>query len=257
MDIQENRRARLREWLKDRTAPAKEKSFFSQLVSGTASFGERAARRIERDYGMDEGYLDKACADKANSAPAESTKSEDKSPLFTKMGRQAGAKLTDGRSFVNIRPVLEWDNEAELGEEYVLIPRLDIKVSAGNGRIVWEVDEKGQKQAFRASWIARLGINPGQAATVVADGSSMEPRVIDGDSLVVDYKATNLIDGKVYVLAYQNEVYVKRLFKRPGGGLTIRSDNPDKARYPDMEVMPSDAEHVEIIARVVAVSGAM
>jgi phage repressor protein C with HTH and peptisase S24 domain len=74
---------------------------------------------------------------------------------------------------------------------------------------------------------------------------------------VVDYKATNLIDGKVYVLAYQNEVYVKRLFKRPGGGLTIRSDNPDKARYPDMEVLPADAEHVEIIARVVAVSGAM
>jgi phage repressor protein C with HTH and peptisase S24 domain len=256
MDIQENRRARLREWLKDRTAPAKEKSYFSQLVGGIASFGERAARRIERDYGMGDGYLDKTSSE-STIAPVEVPKSDDKSPVFTKMRRETGVKLTDGRSFVNIRPVLEWDNESELGEEYVLIPRLDIKVSAGNGRIVWDVDEKGQKQAFRASWIARLGINPGQAATVVADGSSMEPRVIDGDSLVVDYKATNLIDGKVYVLAYQNEVYVKRLFKRPGGGLTIRSDNPDKARYPDMEVLPPDAEHVEIIARVVAVSGAM
>jgi transcriptional regulator with XRE-family HTH domain len=36
----------------------KEKSYLSQLINGKASFGERAARRIERDYGMAPGYLD-------------------------------------------------------------------------------------------------------------------------------------------------------------------------------------------------------
>lgn len=183
-------------------------------------------------------------------------KQDDRSSTLSERDAQPGT-LSDGRATMNIRPILAWEDESELGEEYVLIPRLDIKVSAGNGRIVWEVDEKGQKQAFRRSWCDRIGVRAGQAATVVAEGSSMEPRVIDGDSLVVDYKAKQLIDGKVYVLAYQNEVYVKRLFKKPGGGLTIRSDNPDKARYPDMDVPPSDMEHVEIIARVVAVSGAM
>ncbi|MDR5815825.1 S24 family peptidase [Caballeronia sp. LZ033] len=183
-------------------------------------------------------------------------KQADQSASLSERDAQPGS-LSDGRVTVNIRPILAWEDESELGEEYVLIPRLDIKVSAGNGRIVWEVDEKGQKQAFRRSWCDRIGVRAGQAATVVAEGSSMEPRVVDGDSLVVDYKAKQIIDGKVYVLAYQNEVYVKRLFKKPGGGLTIRSDNPDKARYPDMDVPLSDMEHVEIIARVVAVSGAM
>lgn len=166
-------------------------------------------------------------------------------------------QLTDGRRSVSVRPVLAWENESELGDEYVLIPRLDIKFSAGNGRIVWHVDAKGQKQAFRRAWINRLGINPEHAATIVAEGSSMEPRVLDGDSLVVDYKATNVLDGKVYALAYQNEVYVKRLFKKPDGGLRITSDNPDKVRYPDMDLTLEQVQYVQIIGRVVAVSGAM
>lgn len=173
-------------------------------------------------------------------------------------GEQSRAgELKDGRASVSARPILAWDHASELGEEYVLIPRLEVKASAGNGRIAWHVDEKGQKQAFRKAWCARLGIKPEQAATIVAEGSSMEPRVRDGDSLVVDYRAIDLVSGKVYVLSFQGEVYVKRIFKRPDGGLTIRSDNPDKALYPDMELNQSDVAHVQIIALVVAVSGAI
>jgi hypothetical protein len=59
MNFAEIRRARLREWLRTHSTPPKEKSYFSQLVNATASFGEKAARRIERQYGMDDGYLDR------------------------------------------------------------------------------------------------------------------------------------------------------------------------------------------------------
>lgn len=172
-------------------------------------------------------------------------------------GKLAKKVLTDGRASVSARPIFAWDDPEELGEEYVLIPRLDVKFSAGNGRIVWHVDEKGQKQAFRRAWCQRLGINPDHAATIVNDGQSMEPRLIDGDSLVVDYKATHIIDGKVYAIAYQNELYVKRLFKQPDGGLLVRSDNPDKTRFPDMNLTPPQVQHVEVIARVMGVSGAV
>lgn len=58
MDLTQNRRAKLRLWFAKKTLPEKEKSYLSQLMSGKASFGEKAARRIERDYGMDAGYLD-------------------------------------------------------------------------------------------------------------------------------------------------------------------------------------------------------
>jgi hypothetical protein len=52
------RRVKLLEWVTKNGTPTNEKSYFSQLISGKASFGEKAARRIEEDYGMGLGFLD-------------------------------------------------------------------------------------------------------------------------------------------------------------------------------------------------------
>lgn len=57
--IENIRRANLREWVKENSIPENEKSFFSQLLNGKAPFGEKAARRIEGQYGMGDLYLDK------------------------------------------------------------------------------------------------------------------------------------------------------------------------------------------------------
>ncbi|QEL64751.1 hypothetical protein OTERR_12750 [Oryzomicrobium terrae] len=154
------------------------------------------------------------------------------------------------------RPVLSWEHESELPEDqYVFIPRLTVEASCGNGRVAWHVEEKGQRNAFRRSWADRLGINPEKCATIVASGDSMEERICDGDSLVIDHTQTGINDGKVYAIAYENEVFVKRLFKRVGGGVRIVSDNPDKIRYPDWDVGPEQLEHLQVIGRVVAISG--
>jgi hypothetical protein len=58
MDIQEIRRENLRKWVKKNGTPSDEKSYFSQVLNKDAPIGERAARRLERDYKMGEGYLD-------------------------------------------------------------------------------------------------------------------------------------------------------------------------------------------------------
>lgn len=57
MDIQDIRRHNLRAWVERHGRPATEKSYFSQLLKDQ-SFGERVARRLERQYGMGEGFLD-------------------------------------------------------------------------------------------------------------------------------------------------------------------------------------------------------
>jgi phage repressor protein C with HTH and peptisase S24 domain len=80
----------------------------------------------------------------------------------------------------------------------------------------------------------------------------MEPTIHDGDSLLVDTSQTTVQDGKVYALWYDGGERVKRLFRLPGGGLRIVSDNP---RFPTVEVQPSEIEHVRVIGRVVHRSG--
>lgn len=71
MDIKELRRERLRQWLETHSTPAAERSYFSQLVIGSAAFGERAARRIEKDYGMGTMYLDTPLEQAPPAAPAQ------------------------------------------------------------------------------------------------------------------------------------------------------------------------------------------
>lgn len=58
MKVSDIRRVRLKAWYANRSLPEREKSYISQLINGKASFGEKAARRLERDYGMPEHYLD-------------------------------------------------------------------------------------------------------------------------------------------------------------------------------------------------------
>jgi hypothetical protein len=65
MELKEIRRLQLGLWFKNRAFPEREKSYISQLISGKASFGEKAARRLERDYGMPDKYLDQDTTNRA------------------------------------------------------------------------------------------------------------------------------------------------------------------------------------------------
>lgn len=155
----------------------------------------------------------------------------------------------------SLRPVAIYDQEEELQEhgEYIFLPELTVKASAGTGTQVYHVDTQGQRQAFTSKWAHRMGIDPACAATMVVSGDSMEPRLLDGDSIVVDYcQNEHVIDGKVYVLLLNEEVKVKRLFKTPTGGLRIKSDN---SAYPDETLAADELQHIKIIGRVVAVCG--
>lgn len=58
MNIADNRRQKLKEWFSSRSIPEGEKSYISQLINGKASFGEKAARRLEATYCMPIKFLD-------------------------------------------------------------------------------------------------------------------------------------------------------------------------------------------------------
>lgn len=154
------------------------------------------------------------------------------------------------------RPGAVWNNDDELDErEYVFVPRLDMSVPCGDGKPLFHIDEKGQRQAFRRTYLERIGANPATIATVTAEGNSMFPRIIHDDSLTIDYSQVHLRDDKVWVFTYMDEWYIKRLFRQPGGGLRVVSDNPDKTRYPDWFIEPERMGEFHLIARVLALSG--
>lgn len=149
-----------------------------------------------------------------------------------------------------------WEHADDLPPgEFVFVPRMGVKLSAGTGRgrNQLEIDfQEAQPQAFRADWIRKERLKPNKLASMYAVGNSMEPSIFDGDSLVIDISQTEVIDGKVYALWYEGGERVKRLFRVPGGALRIQSDNTD---YPPLNLSADQLEHVRILGRVVHRAG--
>ncbi|MBM3114986.1 XRE family transcriptional regulator [Jeongeupia naejangsanensis] len=177
-------------------------------------------------------------------------------PLWLVGDGRTAAQAKVSAPVVAPRPVTVWDNEDELDPDgYVFLPRLDVQASCGNGKLVWEIDEKGQRNAFRRAWAERLGVTANNAATILAEGDSMEERIHEGDSLVIDYTQRLIQDGKVYALCWQGEFFVKRLYKAPGGAVILHSDN--EAKYAPRTIPAEYLDELEIVGRVVAISGAI
>lgn len=168
--------------------------------------------------------------------------------LLTGKGHPKGTKPTP------VRRITTYENLDELPEgTHVLIPRVAVDLSAGHGKATWHIEER-DPLPFLVDYVKRLGIKPANAVVVKVCGDSMERTLFDDDSVIVNTAETEVRDNGVYALLIDGDLMVKRLFKRPGGGLLVVSDNKD--RYPAFEIKPDDLRHIGVIGRVKYRSGA-
>jgi phage repressor protein C with HTH and peptisase S24 domain len=158
-----------------------------------------------------------------------------------------------------MEPIKTWEYDEVMPDgEYAMVPRLDVKLSGGHGHDgAQQLDfgfDDGELRAYSADWIRKRRLKPSKLRVLKATGRSMERTIFDGDDLLVDLGNTLIVDGAVYALWYEGSERVKRLFRIPGGGLRISSDNKDE--FPEIVLGPEYLGHVYIIGRVIDRSGA-
>lgn len=134
------------------------------------------------------------------------------------------------------------------------VPKYDVELSAGHGSSVAEEDGNGFLY-FRKDWIERKELSEDKLAVVYIKGDSMEPTVNNGDVILVDTSEyythiENIDDGFVYAINIDGEAMVKRLFKKPGGAIIIRSDST-APQYQDMILEKADLQYLRIIGRAI------
>jgi phage repressor protein C with HTH and peptisase S24 domain len=136
---------------------------------------------------------------------------------------------------------------ASVMKDFALIPRLDIRASAGNGNLAID-EEVIDFLAFQESWLRGRNINPKYARVMTAKGDSMEPTIRDGDVLLVDTSIDRIRDNSLYVLVFGGMVFVKRIHQRLTGAVLLISDN---THYPPEEVSEANAPDLHVAGRVV------
>lgn len=80
------------------------------------------------------------------------------------------------------------------------------------------------------NWVDRKGFTPETLIAVSVSGESMEPRLFDGDVVVINTMDRKMVDGEVYAVNYEGEAIIKRLV-RERGAWWLFSDNPDQTKY--------------------------
>lgn len=127
------------------------------------------------------------------------------------------------------------------------VPRVKFKLSAGVSGFAIDVDQgNGKPIFFRQDWFDSNGYRPEKLFAVRICGQSMEPRLWEGDLVVINTADTTPKDGEPFALNYEGELVIKRL-RRDAGEWWACSDNPDQQRYAPKRC----TEDVKIIGLVV------
>jgi phage repressor protein C with HTH and peptisase S24 domain len=147
--------------------------------------------------------------------------------------------------------IVAWDGLVDLpeGSAYIVVPHFDVRLSAGDGADAEWMDHPDNEpipvpaRVFRAH-----GAHPQRCHALYVRGASMEPTLLDGDTVLIDTARTEVQDDALFALLYHGELYIKRLFRLPGGGVELRSDNP---RHRSQEVRGADLAALRVLGRTI------
>lgn len=86
---------------------------------------------------------------------------------------------------------------------------------------------------------------------IEVSGDSMEPTILDGEFVLVDPTRTEICEGKIYVITYNNETYIKMIEKHEEDEIVLLKSVNQK--YRDKVIKKEEFENVKIEGRVVKV----
>jgi hypothetical protein len=162
------------------------------------------------------------------------------------MGKLVARRLESG--FGKFKGWMDIDHDSPaLESELSLIQMMDLKLSAGTGNIVFEIDGS-RKIAFRSDYLKKRGIRPENAFGFHVDGDSMaDVGIHDGGMVAVNSAIKEPKPNKFYGMWIDDKYMVKEVVKRPDGYYAVSHNAEKKHKYPDRLI---DSENSGIIGQV-------
>jgi len=185
----------------------------SQIKNRTSprNVGHNLARRIEVELNLDHGWMD------------------------LPHGSQKISNPHVGRAEV-------WAEEGPIADdEKEVIVYIDMETKE---------DVKGDIKTHRVGYVSRMserildscGVKHEHAAFIKVSGSSMEPRLYDGDIAAINTESVKVADGKIYAVNHAGIIKIRRLYKPTSRLVTMRCLN--SAEFESITVPVDDEFYV-------------
>ncbi|UTS79534.1 XRE family transcriptional regulator [Phaeobacter piscinae] len=133
---------------------------------------------------------------------------------------------------------------------FVQIPRYTVSAEAGNSGSFVSDPLDITYYAFSLQWIKRRGLDPKELQIIEVKGDSMEPKLREGDLILIDRSRVEPRDGKSFVVRVWDDLVVKHIQIIGKSAISLVSAN---SVYPPRELkLPLDERDFQIIGQVVA-----
>lgn len=181
-------------------------------------------------------------------ASAQHVSGQDNTPITKQTPRLIDSLLPAGKGNVTT-----WESPEDLepDEDRVWIDRYDYRFSAGTGVIQWEIRQK-KALPFDIGFFKALGVRPQDCRLAQVHGRSMEPYLFHRDMMMICSAKSQVKDGLIYAVVFEDEPLVKQVFKEPEGALRLHSYNPE---FPDKIIAAGQLEGLQIAGEVIYRSG--
>ncbi len=136
----------------------------------------------------------------------------------------------------HIGEISVWDDGDALEEDDCEVPYYAEVEFAGGDGMTEVIEIAGRTLRFSAATLRSAGVDCRNAACAKVKGRSMERLILDGATIGFDRACTSIFDGEIYAFNQDGMLRVKYLYKLPGGGVRIRSENSEE--YPDESMTP-------------------
>ena len=141
-----------------------------------------------------------------------------------------------------------YNNDECENDNFIVLEHIHINPSCGTGTMVFDDAEitpvKLGKEIINDIW----QVNPAYLKLFKASGDSMQPRINDGDILLIDISKTDYNNGGIFLLTINNDWFIKRLRLRVTGELDIISDND---KYPIETLSLANNIDIQIKGRII------
>lgn len=157
--------------------------------------------------------------------------------------------LATGEGDMHSASVIAVDEFDDLDDDDVVrIPEYKARCAAGDSQeVIYDEITSSIPAVYRRRWFQEKGINPAHCKRFKVHGDSMEPLLWDGDTILVDCGAKEVLDGKIYAFMIRGSMRVKILHPLLRGGYLVQSLNPDA---PDETLDDGDLDAFVLIGRV-------
>lgn len=157
-------------------------------------------------------------------------------------------EMIDNKHLFDDFVVVGGDNHPLSDSEYVMIKQYSSECA-----ISGDIAVKGG-MPFERDWLKGMGFSPDDLAVIRTNDDSMSPTINNGQVLLLNTASIEPQSTKIYLICIDGGFYIKRLINMFDKWV-MRSDNPNKSSYPDIEVSSETMSKVDIRGRIVWQSG--